>query len=108
MNSLTIGPEPLAREQLDRAGDFRRDQLVGTAVGQVGGAALLANVGVRAVRGEEGECLVVAGGFAPLVFGDDAEVVGRADFEVFDVLADLDRRFAAADRFVAESAPYWP
>ena len=87
--------QPLAREQLDRAGDFGRDELVGTAIGQVRGAALLADVRIRAVGGEEGEGLIVADDFAPLVFGDDPEVVGRADFEAFDVLADLDRRFTA-------------
>src|SRR5207245_1022583 len=67
-----------AREEQGAVGVLRGDELVGAAVGEVGGGGLLANGGVGAAGGEEFEALVFGGRGAPCVFGDKAEVVGDA------------------------------
>ena len=60
-----LGPPGKKRVPLAFGGG---DELVGAAVGEVGGAGLLADGGVGAGGGEEFEALVFGGGGAPAGF----------------------------------------
>ncbi len=92
-----VGP---AGEELGAAGVAGRDELIGAAVGEIGGAGLLAHGGVGAGGREEFEALIFGGPGAPFVFGDDAEVIGGAGLQAGDF--DLDRAGAGPfERFGA-------
>lgn len=80
-------------EELDVPRFFGRDELEGTAVGQVLAFVLLTNRRVRAFLRVEVEALVFVADLPPFAFGDDAEVVwdllqaGQVDGDGLSVLA---------------------